>query len=271
MSGYLEARRVMIEREKEATRKLRERVTVTITVKRRDVKVKVNRHGYGAKADQAERGEITRFSAASARRLVDLCRNARGLETVGCVTYPSDWPVDGREVKRHLSNLRKRLVRRGLGGVWFLEFQERGAPHFHFMLTGFLHYSELASMWSEIIGGGEETKKAGTRIEAIRNKDQGMGSYAAKYACKERQKVVPPGYRNVGRFWGVFGEVDRGEDYEYTSEQGGDIQPVVRCLRRAIGQSGGGRVGKVYRDMAGVGKRAAAYYLADHETGELKE
>lgn len=57
------------------------------------------------------------------------------------LTYPSDWATvapDGATVKRHLDQFWKRLER-AFGGpvrvVWKLEFQRRGAPHFHILMT----------------------------------------------------------------------------------------------------------------------------------------
>jgi hypothetical protein len=42
---------------------------------------------------------------------------------------------------------------------------------------------------------------AGTSVERIR-KPHGAARYAAKYASKMRQKVVPEDFQNVGRLWG---------------------------------------------------------------------
>jgi hypothetical protein len=46
---------------------------------------------------------------------------------------------------------------------------------------------------------------AATRIEAFRGGKKGISRYAAKYAAKQEQKVVPDGFGNPGRFWGVYG------------------------------------------------------------------
>jgi len=56
--------------------------------------------------------------------------------------------------------------------------------------------------WYNIVGSDDQAHLfAGTRVERIRKPD-GAIRYAAKYCSKKSQKVVPPGYKNVGRFWG---------------------------------------------------------------------
>ncbi|MFJ9448653.1 hypothetical protein ACIRRH_43740 [Kitasatospora sp. NPDC101235] len=57
------------------------------------------------------------------------------------LTYPGEWESvagDGKEVKRHLVTFLKRYERAWGGrivGVWKLEFQRRGAPHFHILMV----------------------------------------------------------------------------------------------------------------------------------------
>lgn len=53
------------------------------------------------------------------------------------VTYPQTWPMDGETVKEHLRMLLQAIGRRWKGAkyLWIREFQGRGAPHFHIILT----------------------------------------------------------------------------------------------------------------------------------------
>ena len=60
-----------------------------------------------------------------------------------------------------------------------------------------------AQAWADITKGDAA---ACVRVESLRDADA-AGSYAAKYAAKSDQKEVPPGYINVGRFWGHRGGV----------------------------------------------------------------
>lgn len=53
------------------------------------------------------------------------------------LTYPADFPLDGRLVKRQVKELWRRWEREygeRPRGIWGLEFQDRGAPHFHAFL-----------------------------------------------------------------------------------------------------------------------------------------
>jgi hypothetical protein len=85
--------------------------------------------------------------------------------------------------------------------IWFLEFQKRGAPHFHFLATDWLPKQFIALAWSRISGAD---LRACSRVEGLRH-PEAAGAYAAKYACKKDQKTVPPEYQDVGRFWGLAG------------------------------------------------------------------
>jgi hypothetical protein len=143
------------------------------------------------------------------------------------LTYPGDWLTvapDGETVKRHLAALASRYKRawgEPLIGVWKLEFQRRGAPHFHLSTTppmGFTrvrdpHTGEriqvdfrrwLSIVWADIVAhpDPEEWRRhlgAGTGVdyaEGIRCTDpRRMAVYFAKYghgASKEYQHHVPP-------------------------------------------------------------------------------
>ena len=152
------------------------------------------------------RSPIVAYSEASARRLRRYIENYysdfTGLITL---TYGADYPTDGRIVKRHLAAFFERLNRLGWLGmdslVWWLEFQERGAPHIHMVVTGWLSKAWLSKAWSAASGADVRTS---TRIETLVNPDR-VGIYAAKYAAKWEQKDVPAGFINVGRFWGRRG------------------------------------------------------------------
>lgn len=54
------------------------------------------------------------------------------------LTYPAKFPTVSR-AKRDLKVFQQRLIRRfpGSGGIWKLEPQERGAPHYHLLIWGF--------------------------------------------------------------------------------------------------------------------------------------
>jgi len=134
---------------------------------------------------------------------------------MGTLTYPAEYPKDGRIVKGHLRAFIERCRRyhekngnNGWSIFWFLEFQERGAPHFHFFTNFEIDKGLLALWWHDIVDSRDSRHLlAGTRIEYLRAGRSGTLGYAAKYAAKSSQKEVPPCFANVGRFWGAVGLV----------------------------------------------------------------
>lgn len=183
-----------------------------IEIYKNDVVVK--RAGLNKNPPLALRGKVTEFSKASRRRLAFVASNTEiPLRTMITLTYPAEYPSDGKTVKGHLRRFLTWLQREteDCEYLWFLEFQERGAPHFH-ILTDWplprdrgnkvLWYAKIAQSWYEIVGSNDYNHRmAGTRTETLRSRDGGA-RYAVKYAQKMRQKRVPEEYQDVGRFWG---------------------------------------------------------------------
>lgn len=188
--------------------------------------------GWGGK-----RGEVKEFSFQARMRLLHLARNCQcDFASMATLTYPATFPGDGGVVKRHLDAFKKWLARRvpGILGIWFLEFQRRGAPHFHILLDLDLasqgdlvckrrtrlagHRQEsyetcqaveddFSRAWYRIVASGDERHlRAGVCVERLESSDAAM-RYAACHAAKPRQKEVPLNFLNVGRFWGRLGAV----------------------------------------------------------------
>lgn len=152
------------------------------------------------------RGKIKTFSRRSCRNLKFLLRNCLCYwNSSGTLTYPGNFPLDGRRVKRDLNlfltHLRKDYP--GIKYVWFLEFQARGAPHFHLMTSCPIPAETYsAPLWYSIVGSKDPRHlKAGVRWQPVTNQDD-LEKYATSYAKKMGQKVVPDEFENVGRFWG---------------------------------------------------------------------
>ena len=215
--------------------------TVTLQIGAQDVVVK-HRISGGAIPNHAgggKRGKITKLSKASIKRMKLASRNVPegAFQAFLTLTYPDDFPTDGLKVKRDLSVFRKWLKRRGIGAFWFLEFQARGAPHFHLFLSSYPMGSvqAVAKAWFRIVGSGDPKHLAWhlgqlsgrSCLEYVR-KPHVASYYATKYAAKQEQKDVPAAYANVGRFWGMFGS----------------IRPVWRFV---VGH--GSHCGKVTKDM----------------------
>ncbi len=125
------------------------------------------------------------------------------------LTYHNAWPKDRQGRKRHLDAFRKRLERvyGQFPAVWRLEFQKRGAPHYHLLM--WLPEPELwrlrnriSWLWHEVVDPDDmQLLDAGTRVEIPRSW-RGVNSYAAKYMGKLEQ--LQGDTPSVGRFWGTW-------------------------------------------------------------------
>ena len=178
-------------------------------------------------AKAGNRGIVSEFSEKSKDRLRSLTKDLQALgveaDLMLTLTYPGDWKSCvpcGRTAKRHLQAMKSRLGRyfRKLGftwsALWFLEFQKRGAPHFHLIIWGpaMKHLDHrrarrwALNAWADIVAHPDPIhrargRKAGTGLDIMRSRHFG---YASKYADKRSQKTVPDEYKNVGRFWGLW-------------------------------------------------------------------
>lgn len=198
-----------------------------------DLKVKVQKIGaYRAEKDGGgKRGKIRRFTFESRRKLQQVVRSTADLwDAQLTLTYPEKFPSNGAVSRQHREAFLAWLRRIGCAYMWVLEFQERGAPHYHFLIRGWvprdiwkkdgreveigtpdaiLTRVGLESTWYRIVGSGDNAHLlAGTSVAAVESAKQ-AGGYIAKHAdklldymSKLDQKKVPVNYVNVGRFWG---------------------------------------------------------------------
>lgn len=217
--------------------------------------------------DKPRHRSVSEWSGKSRRRMTFALASidyaplfASGLPAMWTLTYPGDWlrfAPDGRTVKRHLAALRRRYNRaygQALPALWKLEFQRRGAPHFHLLapipfgvsLSDFRAW--LSESWNLIVMRGLDVSAdermahvmAGTSVdvrEGFRMRDvKRIAVYFTKHSLKssgdkEYQHIVPEEWREPGtgpgRFWGVWSlEVVR---YGMTL----DVRSFVR-LRRLL-------------------------------------
>jgi hypothetical protein len=165
------------------------------------------------------RSDVSTFSAGAAVRMRRYLRECMpDYVSMVTLTYPGFYETDGRKVKEHLRRFLQELKRHHersgrdtsmYSTFWFLEFQERGAPHFHLFSTWLPSKEWVAKRWYEIVNSEDiRHLHAGTRVEFLRSGREGTIAYASKYAAKQEQKVVPENYEKVGRFWGVSGRRD---------------------------------------------------------------
>lgn len=213
---------------------MREVKAVQITQFRRDAVVKVFLGSQKRVREIPKRGEINSFSDRSRSRLLFTAFNSSvDWLAFSVLTYPSEFPYDGRKVKRHINLMCVWLCRKFDAKVlWGIEFQERGAPHVNLLIDKFIPKGELGHKWYEIVGSGDwRHLAAGTRIEFCESSDQAAGYMAAAYSAKKSvQKTVPPGFEHVGRFWGASrGLVVKVDEQVYLLSEG---QAKIRALRK---------------------------------------
>lgn len=173
------------------------------------------------------RGKIALFSQQSRRRMIRLLAqwpSRSQLMALGhggvyalTLTYPAEFPT-ARASKKHLKRFFKRLKRAAPGcfGVWKLEPQKRGAPHFHLLVCGLGVEDDgkvdvrgwrewLSRTWYEVVASGDlRHLYAGTQLQKVRS-ERGAVGYASKYAAKVIAPEDAAGWVEPGRFWGVFG------------------------------------------------------------------
>lgn len=124
------------------------------------------------------------------------------------LTYPSRFPSSS-EAKSALRALFERIRRRWpqASGIWRLEYQQRGAPHFHVIFFGlpFIPHKTIRSWWAEIISDYVDETLPFVRIEFVRSR-RGIMHYVSKYVAKTTDEGLfnSLAYPHVGRWWGVF-------------------------------------------------------------------
>jgi hypothetical protein len=157
-----------------------------------------------------QRGLVNGFSPGSRRRMLkrfaQIDRDYLGQSLLVTLTYPRTFPTESSTYKRHLDTFSKRLQRTfpRSSAIWKLEYQERGAPHFHLIVMGvpFMARAWLSRAWYEIVRSNDERHlRAGTQVQRC-NSARKACAYASKYVAKI-SVGTPVGHS--GRFWGVVG------------------------------------------------------------------
>jgi hypothetical protein len=171
------------------------------------------------------RGIVTRFSRNSRRRLITKMRRLDQKITEAkfiTLTYPARFP-DGKVAKDHQRALLERMRRAypQASCIWRLEYQKRGAPHFHQLWFNlpYVDFEKLRTMWSEIISDYVDDQLPFVRIERVRSR-RGIMFYVGKYVAKMPDEPVDDGsdgeseqslfnpvpYLHAGRWWGIHNQ-----------------------------------------------------------------
>lgn len=159
------------------------------------------------------RGKVRGFSNQSKIRMLKKLGgvNAKKLGLLPLfvtLTYPSEWVDDSKEWKRQLEAFRMRVERKWgkFAIVWKLEYQKRGAPHWHMLWYKEFSSAELiilrrwlSRVWFVLVKSGDyKHLSAGTRVERLRDAN-GVQYYCAKYIGKVTGETPLN-----GRHWGVW-------------------------------------------------------------------
>jgi hypothetical protein len=177
-------------------------------------------HPSKPRKDTKPRGKIKEWSAGSRARLKRFMGTLRRedlkravlvtltyphMDEFGNIVFPA--PDDHEVYKYHLKKFSTYLLRNwpNCSGVWKLEFQKRGAAHYHLMLYG-MHDVVLQDLrawiqeaWYQIAHNGDRhLGRTGTKVETIKSVG-GAVSYLVKYLSKEDQ-TMPGNF--TGRYWG---------------------------------------------------------------------
>lgn len=175
------------------------------------------------------RGHVIGFSESSRRRLRDelmkidwdqlmTTKNAvKARAFFVTLTYPKKYPFQWFEWKRQLEAYRMRLTRAygSFSAIWKLELQQRGAPHYHFVvifpfpIDKRVFKTWSARAWSAIAdngSSGKHHKKYGCKVVPVYNHKNrgavGIMFYLTKYLTKAVSLADdhPP----TGRVWGIW-------------------------------------------------------------------
>lgn len=193
--------------------------TLKMTFRGRFIKAEVITKNKQTNAKRAKRSTITDFSSASRGRLFDLFNQLETGKraTFITLTYPTIF-VTAETAKAHLRAFIKRINRKfaavDVTGVWRMEFQERGAIHFHLVLfkLPFIHKETIAAIWAQVT----HTYRPFTRIEGI-DSPKKLINYVSKYVGKVNPSSLDgfnsltylSAYQSthgekIGRSWGYF-------------------------------------------------------------------
>jgi hypothetical protein len=159
------------------------------------------------------RGQVKKFSKGSRIRMMKTLAKLESYPRhwIG-LTYPKEYPDDKEAIKRHFKIMKDHFEKRysGCSGIWRLEAQTRGAPHFHLLLDiadPNLDIKKerqwLAKNWFDIVDSKDAYHLvAGTSWTLLQNKKQ-IKYYISKYCAKTENEEHLWGNR-----WGRIGTLN---------------------------------------------------------------
>lgn len=161
--------------------------------------VKLTRQSEVVEQSYNERGEVTSFSRASRKRMIEMfarmdIKSIQPRSTL-FITLTYEWLMrDGTRAKRDLKVFIERIQEKFPNSwiVWRMETQRSSSIHFHLIVGNvrFWKVQKAQAAWNEITGGTALNSLDLKLIKSFR----GVRAYVAKYASK----TTAPNY---ARFW----------------------------------------------------------------------
>lgn len=207
---------------------------------------------------RSRRGMTLRLAETDYGPIADLGRTP----AMVTLTYPRDWEVvapTGQASKAHLKAWIRRYERRWqekLIMVWKLEFQARGAPHYHVYMAPPVDpdfQSWLSESWAEVVNHPDRNERArhraaGTAVDFAPgvgwSDPKRIAIYFTKHAApksastKEYQHRVPDRWRqpggHPGRFWGTTGLRRAVGGIEVTEREWVVLRRMLRRMSRTV-------------------------------------
>ncbi len=172
-----------------------------------------------------KRQRIEGFSDESRKRMIEFMHQITFTSlTFVTLTYPSEYPRDFKVYKSHLKRFRQSVERKygKLKTVWRLEYQVRGAPHYHLLYLDppFIPVKELSEIWYKIVDSKDENHlKCGVDVKPVTDwGDSGLvAHYVSKYAAKRTDDVTEVENGKTGRHWGYW-NIEKAVPVEITLE-----------------------------------------------------
>ena len=164
------------------------------------------------KKQTSKREKVKTFSRKSRRNLFKYIlklENREGFYFI-TLTYPSEYNENYETWKKQLHQLYSSLKYHypEMGFLWKLEFQKRGAPHFH--LLAFVPTTPpiqeikklIKDTWYRIVSiKSKGFRHWGTDVKEVKD-IRSSGFYLAMYQCKDQNHRTDI---QTGRIWGIYG------------------------------------------------------------------
>lgn len=235
--------------------------------------------------EPSRRSRVTEWSVKSRARMLRAfaeldyraVNEQPGHPAMVTLTYPGEWlsvAPTFSAVKRHLRLLRKRWYREfgwAPAGLWKLEFQARGAPHFHFFASvpaltrdGRTFEDWLASTWADLLDHQDQVHREGGRrrgthvsfgAASTMTDPRRLAVYFLKHGVKNGGKEyqnAPPDEWGIqadpvtgevtsdggtGRFWGYWGMTRSRAAVDVPARDFYRLRRILRRWRTAQGQA----------------------------------